>query len=344
MIFVIDRLFGYYYPAYQPYLNKNTHSWDSYATNYRGYFHDSKVDAEGRTYFTIDRSGEKDRKYDGVRLDSNAIQIVTLGDSFTAGQGVRLSDTYCKRLERVKSDRKIYGINLAKAGADIPEVYEQMTTQMGGYHPSLIIYGYVLNDPLVEPNPGVKLSEMEINPELDQKGDSGLGWDFMNLRSPAIRSLRQGVLKWLGENSRIADFILADLELKRISKSTIQYYQDIHNPEKNSKGLEETFDKIEKMNQIAKSMGSRFLVVIFPIFYQNNANYPFAEAHRYLMEQLAKRGVNALDLQPAYSHFKSEALWVHPVDQHPNDFAQEIAAEQIERWIRANSTLLSSNH
>ena len=90
----------------------------------------------------------------------------------------------------------------------------------------------------------------------------------------------------------------------------------------------------------ARARGARFLVVIFPIFHRvGGAGYPLKAVHADLVRSLAARGVDALDLQPAYAGRADEELWVDPADQHPNDVAHAIAAEQVRQWLVQHDAL-----
>lgn len=334
-LLAIDRGFGALYPAYPPYLNKKTHSWDSYASDPRGYFRDTRVDEEGRRYFTIDRSHERDRKYESSGADPHAFQIVAVGDSFTYGQGVRLRDVWVKRLEHMQGPdaRRVEGIDLAVGGANIREVFAQVKDELGKFKPSLVIYGYVLNDPIPEPELGRQIASMEMNPALNKSYDNGLGWDFVNVRGPAIRSLRLAPLRWIGSCSRIADFALSLLERRRLSAETVEYYRELHDPAVNGPGLQKTFDLIWEMKELVERRGSRFVVAIFPIFYDVNGDYPFLGVHHYVANRLRAIGIDSVDLLPALSKYPSEKLWVHPTDQHPNDLAHAVVADELHDWI-----------
>lgn len=334
-IFLVDRAFGLFFPAYPVYLNKRTHSWDSYATNPRGYFKEVRVDEEGKRYYTIDRSQEKDRAYEASGVDPNAFQIISVGDSFTYGQGVRLEDTFVKRLEKTPGPggKKVQGINLAQSGSHIPDVFDQLKNNIGKYQPSLVVLGYCFNDVVNEVTPGQITAYVQMNEKLNTPWDNGMTWDFMNLRTPAVRSLRENAWRWLGDKSRIVDYFLSIEEKRRLSTRTVQYYLDNHNPRKNGPGLRKTFDLIRQMRDLTRERGGRFIVVIFPILYKIENGYPFAGVHSYVTERLRQLGIDSIDLLPALSGYKASQLWVHPVDQHPNDVVHAVAAQQIQTWI-----------
>jgi hypothetical protein len=341
LLFAVDRIFGCIVKAPPVYLNKRTFDYDSYATNPRGYF-DVKGERDGQTYFTIDRSRERDRRHGFSKIPKGAVTIVAIGDSFTYGQGVKLKDTFIKRLERARSSRPVYGLDYAVPGADIRGVVKEFNKYFSDRPrptPSLIIYGYVLNDPFVDKESIGKIAGLEENDDPDD--ELRVPFDLINLRTNVIHLLRGPRVSLIASHSRIVEFALAAAERERLSRRAVQYYLDIHDPEKNGRGISRTLDAIKTMNDSAKKSGSRFVVAIFPIFYKIDSGYPFLKTHAFLSKELTARGVDVVDLYPGYAGRADEDLWVHPVDQHPNELAQKIAAEQIERWIRRSTRLLN---
>jgi len=343
-LFGVDRLFGWIFPAYPEYLNKRKFSWDSYPSNPRGYFDQRRIADDGRIYFSIDRSGD-DPMYRNTTMASDSIRILAVGDSFTIGQGVKLQDTFVRRIEKASNSRKIFGLNAGYGGFGINQVnlrlkefYDSAQTNL----PKLVIYSYVFNDPIVQATEGAHVTPLDMNPTIfaNDPTDFGLAYDFINLRTPVIRSMRSPLLDRLGRISKLADFAISITEKRRLSRNTIQFYQDIHDLRKNGPGLSSTLAKIAEMKNLVESHRGEFLVVIFPIFYSLESDYPFENVHRVMTELLDQLNINNIDLQFAYRHHKTESLWVHPVDQHPNELAHQIAADEIVKWIRGNTDLL----
>ena len=331
-LYGIDRVFGHFFPAYPVFLMPGL-----YRTNERGYFDGTDRGRDGKLYYAIDRSRERDRAYKGARFEKGSLQVLAIGDSFTYGQGVKLEDTYIKRLEHARAGRRIYGINLGESGADVKDVLKQLSTNIDRYQPDLVVYGYVLNDPIEHRDSSVAPLDEE-NPFPDD----GTRWDLINLRTPAMLAARGAAARWAGRHSRIADYLLATIEKRRVSAQSIQHYLDLHDPEKNTRGLAETLSKISLMKKMADGKGSRFVVMIFPILFNIDSDYPLLPVHRFLTRKFTEMGVDSIDLLPPFSRFKAEKLWVAPSDQHPNEVAQSIAAEQIERWMRSRTNLLKS--
>ncbi|MGZ3691402.1 MAG: hypothetical protein ACXVAX_07860 [Pseudobdellovibrio sp.] len=340
-LFVLDRIFGYIFPAYPVYLNKHRYGYDSYTTNPRNYFDLEITGDDGSKIYSIDRSHEQDRRHEHTEFSGKALPVLAIGDSFTEGQGVKLKDTYIKQIEGSFGDRTIYGLNYGVSGYNIPEVtaeLEHFYESKPHVLPELVVYAYVLNDPIILPDVPNQITEPDTNHYLAKidKQEGGIAYDLLNLRVYIIRSLRSNWLRYLASVSRIVDFALAQFERERLSSHTVQYYLDIHNPYKNSQGLMQTFSDITKMKTLVEKNHGRFLVLIYPMLFHLDGDYPLAPAHQYLDEQLTERKIDHIDLKEPLSHRKTEELWVHAVDQHPNEIAHKIVADTLSVWMKQN--------
>lgn len=341
---LLDFIFGWFFQPYGTYLNKQQYGLESYSTNPRGYF--DHVQVNGQMFYTIDRRTEKNRAHEFTEFESDSLKILAIGDSFTFAQGVKLNDTYIKKLESLNTLPKTYGLNISDVGANIKMAYNQLEAFYATrpqVKPRVVIYGYVLNDPIVTRS-SQNIQPLDYNAEaVDAKFDLGLANDFINTRVPVIKSLRSDLFKFLGEHSNILDFGISILERNEISGRTIAYYQDIHDVNKNGQGLAETAEIFRKMNQLAEGNGARFLVLIFPLLYEINGDYPFFETHEYLKKMLNDSKIESIDLQPVFSKYSDEELWVHAVDQHPNELAQALTAEEIQYWLMKEQYVDLSN-
>jgi len=325
VLFVVDMLFGMIIGVPPEFINTE----DQYSSNYRNYFIEKK-DMFGRTYFTVDRSQPVNLTYPNEKFEPGSLKVLAIGDSFTAGQGVKPQDTWIKQLEKLSS-KKLYGINRGVSGFNIKEIYEMFNVAIQEVDPDLVVYAYVLNDPIVKSKVPLKLDLDTVN-QYEYK-EAGLYDDLINFRTTVFENNRNGLMNLLYKSSNMARYLIRSFERKEITKRTIAYYQQIHDPAQNAEGLEETFKLIEQIKITSEKKHSKFLVMIFPLFYNTQKNYPFQHVHQFIQRELAKRKVESLDLFPEYKGIKDAELWVHPVDQHPNDYAQGIAAKALGRWM-----------
>jgi hypothetical protein len=155
----------------------------------------------------------------------------------------------------------------------------------------------------------------------------------MNLRDVNFYSARGPVWVFLANHSHIVDRVLSLWKMREVTRNTVEAYQNWNSLAENQEGMETAFSMIEDMQAATRDQGGKFLVVIFPIFFQLR-DYPFREAHRGITEELRKRGISVIDLFPAFEGKEESLFWVHPVDQHPNEAAHRIAAERIMDWMK----------
>jgi hypothetical protein len=57
--------------------------------------------------------------------------------------------------------------------------------------------------------------------------------------------------------------------------------------------------------------------------------YPFAPVHETIQRFCQGAGMPVYDLLPVFEGRRSSDLWVHPVDRHPNEAAQAMAADAL---------------
>jgi len=87
-----------------------------------------------------------------------------------------------------------------------------------------------------------------------------------------------------------------------------------------------------------KADGAKLLVTILPELHEINGEYPFAAAHKKIMDVLAKDGVPAIDLIDGLrGHGPENTLWVTPADDHPNEKANSLIVDQILPWVLQHS-------
>jgi hypothetical protein len=326
----MDQSIPYFFSAPPKYLNKSIFPWESYPTNYRNYFDKAKLN--GITYFTINRKfSEQD--YTKKPLPQGRTKVLGIGDSFTEGQGVRFKDTYIKRLELI--DPKLFGINVGRSDSSLKQVQWAFNKHASRVKPDFVFYGYCLNDMEINKK-NTTITPLDFDHEHQYKGDIGLKWDFIMKRSTAIDRGRSSniynLIKWSPILSRLYEFY----ELNQISKNTIQHYKDIYSTNKNSEGINSTLKTIKTMQNESKKLKAKFVVIIFPLLYWPNGNYDILEAQNTFIQKLKEKNISFIDMTPVWMVHNDKKLWVHPFDQHPNDFAHGLVANEIKKFIDKN--------
>ena len=122
------------------------------------------------------------------------------------------------------------------------------------------------------------------------------------------------------------------VESYRTSRATERWYREMY-AEPNRAGWERTQGYLRDMNQRTRAAGGRFLVATWPLLVALD-RYPFADVHD-RSRVLPGGGDPQQDLWPVLRGERTESLWVHPVDMHPNEVAHRLVAESLVRPVLA---------
>ena len=312
---------------------------DCYPSNPRGYFEiDLRTRASRERYFHLAphrfdlvarrapfavefrynslrfRDVEPSPKADGVR------RVVVVGDSFTEGQGVKETDTYPRVLERrLEAGGGRWEVrNCGRRGADFPQLYEAFEDALK-YAPDVVVYGMVLND--AERSPQFQARQSYVN---DWSLDRGRMLEGRPFPEPGLL------------DSRLMALAADRVETWRTGRATARWYHDMYG-EPNREGWERTQDDLREMNRRTLAGGGRFLVAAWPLMIHLEGDDPFADVSETVARFCLAAGIPRHDLRPAFRGRRTESLWVHPVDMHPNESAHRLAAESLAPAIRALS-------
>lgn len=232
--------------------------------------------------------------------------ILGIGDSFTAGSGVRYEDTYLRQLEKrfLENGRKIYIKNAADLGDDLEDVYDTYSMESSQRHYPLVIYGFVLND--------FGLGDMS----------QIVGSDYIDINNGGViySPLRRYCATW--------NFVAHAIDAIRLDRITRRRYLEAFRGENGRKG----FGLLADLNRQVRSDQSRLVIVLFPLLY-NFDHYEFQEIHDKMAAFCTEQGIPLLDLLPAFSQYEAQELWVHPTDHHPNEIAHRIVAGELYEFL-----------
>jgi hypothetical protein len=95
----------------------------------------------------INADGFRDTNY-SLEKGKNTKRIIAIGDSYTFGHGVNLSDSWPKGLEKLLNTNgtKYEVLNMGVEGYDMQEYEEVLKTKGLKYDPDIVLIGYVGND------------------------------------------------------------------------------------------------------------------------------------------------------------------------------------------------------
>jgi lysophospholipase L1-like esterase len=306
---------------------------DGYPTNPRGYFDLDLREPAVRERFRslaprrIDKIAQRapwivECRYNSHRFrgpepgpkEAGRARVVVVGDSFTEGQGVKEDDTSPRQLGALLEARapgRFEVLNAGRRAHDLPELLAVFEDALA-LAPDVVVYAMVLNDGARSPE--FQARQQYVNDWiLDRRR---VLEDADDAAPPSPLSPR---LWWLARDA---------WEGWRISRETARWYRDMYGPA-NAAGWQQTRDAIARMDRETRARGGRFLVALWPLLVGLDGRYPFEEQHAAIGAFCSNAGVEFLDLLPALRGQRPADLFVHPVDMHPNEKAQRLAAEAI---------------
>jgi lysophospholipase L1-like esterase len=302
---------------------------DCYPSNPRGYFdldlrlpenrarfrrmapHRFEAIAEHHPWAVLSQYNElRFRELPPSPKPAGVTRIVLFGDSFTEGQGVKAGDTLARVLERrLNEGPGRYEVrNCGRRGLDFPELMEPFAA-CEQYEPDLIVYALVLND-AARP------------PEFQARQGYVNDWilDRENLPDDAAPAAA-------GPRSLLFDFARDRFAQWRVGRETTRWYLEMWSDA--NPGWARTQQLLVGMKAEALQRHARLLVTSWPLLVGLDTQYPFDPVHHALARFFEHVGIPYHDLLPAFRGRHPPELWVHPVDRHPNEIAQRIAADSL---------------
>jgi len=241
-------------------------------------------------------------------------RITFLGDSFTAGYGVKnMADRFANRIQRAHPEWEVHAV--AVEGADTAQEFDILKSLAGyEYQFDEVVMVYCLND----------LSD--IVPE----------WDRVYKKIYAD-SKRQN---WLVRNSYFANFLYYRLKARR-NPDIANYYHFLL-PAYRSPLWEQQKLRLKAIRDFVVAKGGHFSVVTFPFLHEPlDDRYEYRFVHEELGKFWRELKVPNLDLLGIYEGRTVHALVVNRFDAHPNVFAHKLAADAIEQFLDTNLTAQS---
>ncbi len=245
-------------------------------------------------------------------------RLVAIGDSFTFGYGVKGEDTYPNVLERLinrhNSNVRFEVLNLGVGGYSTKDESIVLEHRGLNWNPELVIIGYTLNDPEIEP----------LQP-LHRQYNKNIKWcHHINL----LRLVAK--LKFI-------------YDVRTIGQG--DYYRYLHNHKEKWESVVSGFEQISKMTN---DEGIPVLLVIFPMIEKEKGlskeeyweSYPYKDLPEKIAKTAREYDFNVIDLYQYYSEYPPQDLKIFRKDHHPNKAAHELAADVIFKWISENQELM----
>jgi len=237
-------------------------------------------------------------------------RIAVIGDSVTFGFGVPGDKTFPNVLEELLREsplsrgRRVDVLNFGVGGYSTADEALVVKHKALKWHPRLIIIGYALNDPEVEPIQPLHayFAALEKPPAVWRQ------FHLLRAVANAKRNVRN-LVKGRGKG--------------------LDYVERLHAVDGYKwKTVKRAFGEIHALTRVA---GIPVIVVIFPMIPAGEwTQYPYANIHAQIIDAVREVGFDYLDLLEIYSEYSPKALRVNPQDGfHPSMLGHKVAAEAL---------------
>ncbi len=232
-------------------------------------------------------------------------RIEVLGDSISFGWGVNQEQTFEAELQKLferSAPGKYQVLNLAVSGYNTQDEVNLFLHRGALMEPDLIVLGYCLNDPELDP-----LQPLKAFYQPDRI------WQ----RSHLLRLLR-----------------LAEWKYQVWRKGGNDYCLYLHNDARSWLSVNRAMMRLELW---ARKREVPVIVMIFPdLGNEEWPEYPYLELHDRVATTASSLGFLVLDLYPVYRPQSRSVLIVSPDDPHPSPIAHKITAKALESFIQQN--------
>ncbi len=247
-------------------------------------------------------------------------RIVVIGDSVTVGHGVVTDEIFISQV-REQLGTGVEAINIAMSGLNAPQVVHLLDVEGLRFEPDIVVLNFVLNDCDFysrrgaaidfdrKVNQEIGLLGIRVNPKLKELMKSSALIYFLSQRAQRL---------FTDERAPDGDYVLR-----------------IWSSEKNRKKVSDAFDRFAALRD---DHGFTPLILVWPVI-ADFASYPYREIHKWVMEEAVERGIEVIDLLPAFAavgRHKDFALNRNDYF-HPNARGHRAAANVFIGWMAGKS-------
>jgi lysophospholipase L1-like esterase len=235
-------------------------------------------------------------------------RVSFLGDSFTAGQGIKnIQDRFVNRIRAHRADWDIHMIADLGWDTDVELGFLQHMVA-DNYQLDNVVLVFCLND------------VSDLMPQ----------W-MSAVRAGADEISHAG---WLIQNSYFMNFLYAHWKIMR-NPYTKDYYSFIGEGYRGDVWNKE-MKQLRDLRDLIQSHGGKLMVVTFPFVNAVGPNYSYAAIHKQLDDFWKAENVPHLDLLSVYNDQPGTKLTVSRFDAHPNEYAHQLATDAIEKFVAQN--------
>jgi hypothetical protein len=257
-------------------------------------------------HWHVNSAGCRDNIEYSPRIQPGKRRVSFIGDSFTGGHGIKnVDDRFANRLRALHPDWEIH--LLANVGLDTGSEIALLKKALSrDYQFDEVVLVYCLNDVcdlLMAPGQPFE----GLLPSMDERGP------------------------WFTRGSYFLDLIYN--RYKAAQNPSVRDYFAFVKAGYGGEYWQKQQARLKELRDFIESNGGHLTVVTFPFLHCLGVNYEYGFVHNELNHLWADLQVPHLDLLPVYAGFNSSALTVNAHDAHPNELANKLAAEAINRVL-----------
>ena len=232
-------------------------------------------------------------------------RVTLLGDSFTIGHGIRdVEQRFGNRVRRALPDLEVHmvaqaGWNTSHEGATLVRMTKD------GYQLDLVVLIYCLND-IADIVP----EWQEVLERIHAHSQRG----FLVRHSFLLNTLHY---RWRATH---------DPDIARYFDVVLRSYE--------GPIWDEQRARLRLLRDVVAAAGGRLAIVTFPFLHDLGTDYPHRDVHRRLDALWRELGVPHLDLLATLEPYGRSELVVNRYDPHPNERANELAAQALLPFLR----------
>lgn len=260
---------------------------------------------QGR-HFQLNTTGFRDSIEYQRQIRPGMRRITFIGDSFTAGHGVKnVENRFANRIRSRHPDWDVHV--MADIGWDTGTQLKLVESKLpSNYEFDVVVLAYCLND------------ISDLAPDY---------WEDMVRRITQTWQPGPIVLESYFLDTLYHRLCMAlEPDLRNYYGFVAQWYRGP------IWAIQE--DRLRKMQEVVSQRGGQLLVVTFPFLQSTSDNYPFRDVHAKLDARWNSLAVPHLDLMEPYFNVGTKRLVVNRFDAHPNERAHELAAAAIDQFIQ----------
>jgi len=254
---------------------------------------------------TLNRWGFRE-KWDDPPPPDGRLRLAFLGDSIVYGDNVEPNRTFCRLVERSLSkdvSRGVVTFNLGIRGTSPGWQLEKLLPIRDLLNADIVVHVVYPND-----------LGIEMHHRLDE-----------------IYRLRDNQV-WCGEWSYLLRYAERQIRFWLAWRRTIEYFRGGTDTKERAAAWAKFKSDVRACKAAVEQTGATYALVLFPWLVRLEEDL-LTEVHQTMGEFADELAVPFLDLREAYSGRNAETLRVSLANEHPNEFAHELAAERLRRFL-----------